>query len=68
MSKTNIIRSWKDADFRDSLSDAERALLPENPAGLVELTDEVLSDVVGGPSCLCWSNCGREREEEEVQE
>ena len=68
MSKTNIIRSWKDADFRDSLSDAERALLPENPAGLVELTDEVLSDVVGGQSCLCWSNCGQAPQEEPQQE
>lgn len=57
MKKEEIIRAWKDADFRTELSADERALLPENPAGLVELTDEALEDVVGGDSCLCWS-CG----------
>ncbi|MDY7228268.1 mersacidin/lichenicidin family type 2 lantibiotic [Hyalangium rubrum] len=57
---SNIIKAWKDADFRTELSAEERALIPENPAGMVELTDEALSDVVGGPSCVCWSGCGSE--------
>lgn len=39
MSHIDIIRAWKDEDYRASLSDAERAQLPENPAGLMELTD-----------------------------
>ncbi len=55
MKKDEIIRAWQDPDFRAELSDAERALLPENPAGLLELTDEALEDVVGGGSCVCWS-------------
>jgi mersacidin/lichenicidin family type 2 lantibiotic len=55
---SNIIKAWKDADFREELTAEERALIPENPAGLVELTDEALSDVVGGGSCMCWSDCG----------
>jgi mersacidin/lichenicidin family type 2 lantibiotic len=38
MSHVNIIRAWKDEEYRSSLSDAERALLPDNPAGLIELT------------------------------
>jgi hypothetical protein len=29
--------------------------MPQNPAGMVELTDEALDDVVGGVSCMCWS-------------
>jgi mersacidin/lichenicidin family type 2 lantibiotic len=48
MSKQNIIRAWKDEAYRRSLSDAERALLPENPAGLIELTDAELGAVTGG--------------------
>ena len=42
MSNQDIIRAWKDEDYRLSLSEAERALLPEHPAGLIELTgDEI---------------------------
>lgn len=48
MSNENIIRAWKDADFRNSLSEKERSLLPENPAGLIELTDADLNGAVGG--------------------
>jgi mersacidin/lichenicidin family type 2 lantibiotic len=33
MSVTEVIRSWKDEDFWMSLSDEQRALLPDNPAG-----------------------------------
>ncbi|WP_437670566.1 mersacidin/lichenicidin family type 2 lantibiotic [Sorangium sp. So ce131] len=39
MSNIDIIRAWKDESYRLSLSDAERALLPESPAGPVELGD-----------------------------
>ncbi|OLE96799.1 MAG: hypothetical protein AUG75_15995 [Cyanobacteria bacterium 13_1_20CM_4_61_6] len=48
MTKTNIIRAWKDHEYRESLSDAERAQLPSNPAGIVELSDEELGYVAGG--------------------
>ena len=33
MSKIDIIRAWKDEAYRQSLSEAERTRLPENPAG-----------------------------------
>ena len=33
MSNENIIRAWKDDDFRAGLSEAQRKLLPANPAG-----------------------------------
>jgi mersacidin/lichenicidin family type 2 lantibiotic len=54
----HIIRAWKDEDFRNSLSAKERALLPENPAGLVELEDTELRAVGGmtGPKCSWY--CG----------
>lgn len=48
MSQQNIIRAWKDAEYRNSLSAAERAALPDNPAGLIDLTPEELGAVAGG--------------------
>jgi mersacidin/lichenicidin family type 2 lantibiotic len=48
MNVATIIKAWKDEAYRQSLSDAERALLPANPAGLLELTDEDLAHVAGG--------------------
>jgi mersacidin/lichenicidin family type 2 lantibiotic len=48
MSHVNVIRAWKDEGYRKGLSDAERALLPENPAGLVELAEEEMNHVDGG--------------------
>jgi mersacidin/lichenicidin family type 2 lantibiotic len=48
MSNKNIIRAWKDEEFRLSLTEAERALLPQNPAGLIELSGIELDQVKGG--------------------
>jgi mersacidin/lichenicidin family type 2 lantibiotic len=42
MLATNVIRAWKDEEYRMSLSQAELALLPEHPSGLIELSDEDL--------------------------
>jgi mersacidin/lichenicidin family type 2 lantibiotic len=39
MPHRKIIRAWKDEDYRLSLSEAERAVLPGHPAGLVALPD-----------------------------
>lgn len=57
MNQQEIIRSWKDEEFRMSLSAGQQTLLPENPAGNLKLSDE---DVLGGslpepttPSPLC---------------
>jgi mersacidin/lichenicidin family type 2 lantibiotic len=63
MSKANIIRAWKQEDYRLGLSEAERATLPPNPAGAIELTDTQLTGIAGGyyvantcPSvCFCLS-------------
>ncbi len=52
MSHLDIIRAWKDEGYRLSLSDAERAQLPDNPAGLIELTDAQLGAVAGGRSTV----------------
>ena len=47
MSKFDIVRAWKDEEYCESLSDAQRALLPENPAGVIELTDAQLASAGG---------------------
>ncbi len=64
MSSKNIVRAWKDPGYRDSLTAAERAALPANPAGAIELSDADLGKVAGGYlpyfcsrfSCDCSTN------------
>jgi mersacidin/lichenicidin family type 2 lantibiotic len=61
MSYEKIIRAWKDLDYRLSLSEAERAQLPNHPAGLVELTEKDLEPLLGegtgatGKLCGAWT-------------
>ena len=52
MSKIDIIRAWKDEEYRNSLSDSEKAQLPENPAGAIELDDDDMSSMAGGFAAL----------------
>ena len=33
MKKVDVIRAWRDAEYRDSLPEDVRASLPEHPAG-----------------------------------
>ena len=48
MKTKDIIRAWKDAGYRQNLSEAEQAKLPAHPAGMIELTDADLGVVSGG--------------------
>ena len=48
MKTKDIIRAWKDAGYRQNLSEADRAKLPAHPAGMIELTDADLGVVSGG--------------------
>jgi mersacidin/lichenicidin family type 2 lantibiotic len=63
MSNKSIVEYWKNEEHRLNLSDEARANLPENPAGLVELTDEALDDLISGgvestvDSSCGWSSC-----------
>ena len=71
MSKLDIVRAWKDEEYCESLSDKQRASLPVNPAGVIELTDVELSGAAGGaegdiyvtvtitlPICYTLYTCG----------
>ena len=70
MSNQEIILAWKDESYRKSLSSDQRAALPENPAGVIDLTDADMEAVMGGhchyghavPRTIhlsCWNpDCG----------
>ena len=44
----DIVRAWKDARYRQSLTAEQQAMLPENPVGEFKLTDADLEGVHGG--------------------
>lgn len=52
MKKKQVIRAWRDPEYYASLSEDDRARLPDHPAGVVELSDQDLNglagDVAGG--------------------
>ena len=39
MSNINIMRAWKDADYRLSLTAEQRANIPAHPSGAIEFQD-----------------------------
>jgi mersacidin/lichenicidin family type 2 lantibiotic len=45
---STIIRAWKDQEYRLGLTAEERSLLPDNPAGLLELNEAELAQIAGG--------------------
>ena len=47
MSINDVIRAWEDAEYRNSLSNDERAVLPDSPVGAIELTEDELTEVMG---------------------
>ncbi len=55
MNIEQIIRAWKDADYRESLASEEQGLLPPNPAEIVDLTDTELEAVAGAKTNCDWS-------------
>ena len=57
MSAKDVIRAWKDEDFRLGLSAAQRAMLPDNPVGAIELSDEDLTDVAGAKPSIDYRPC-----------
>jgi len=44
----DIVRAWKDEEYRNSLTSEQLAQLPPNPAGDVDLSEEDLDNVSGG--------------------
>jgi mersacidin/lichenicidin family type 2 lantibiotic len=52
MKKVDVIRAWRDAEYRNSLSPEDLAALPEHPIGLAEVDDDLLRSVSGSARTL----------------
>ena len=61
----DVVRAWKDPQYRESLTDAQRAQLPAHPAGLIEL--ERLDQVRGGKCTLRTNPCSDSRYKKDVE-
>ena len=57
MSKLDVIRVWKDEEYRSSLSGSELRELPANPAGMIDLSDIELGAVAGGTDGTAPTGC-----------
>jgi len=57
MSKLDVIRAWKDEEYRSSLPGSELGSLPANPAGMIDLSEVELSAVVGGTEGVAPTGC-----------
>jgi mersacidin/lichenicidin family type 2 lantibiotic len=50
MSRVDVVRAWRDPQYRRSLSREQRAALPRNPAGEVQVSEQELQAASGaGP-------------------
>ncbi len=47
MNIQQIVRAWRDGEYRDSLNSETLASLPDSPVGEIELNDGDLSEVIG---------------------
>jgi mersacidin/lichenicidin family type 2 lantibiotic len=47
MSNVDVVRAWRDPQYRRGLSGAELAMLPRHPAGSVEISERALSESSG---------------------
>jgi mersacidin/lichenicidin family type 2 lantibiotic len=56
MKKNNVIRAWRDRNFRDTMKGNE-AVEAANPAGIAELDEKLLS-AIGGATNHCGSGGG----------
>jgi mersacidin/lichenicidin family type 2 lantibiotic len=59
LTKQDVLRAWKDEDFRNGLSPEDRAAVPARPTNAdgSDLTDEQLEQAAGGttPGCVVAS-------------
>ncbi len=62
--KIDVVRAWRDEEYRNSLTPEELATLPESPAGIATVDETALRSITGGvgsktidPSCttFVWS-------------
>ena len=54
----DVIKAWKDPEYRANLTEEQRASLPTSPAGTAELSEEQLREIAGGTTPWCISAAG----------
>lgn len=57
MKELDVIRAWKDEEYRTTLTDAELLALPAHPSGIIELPESELG-AVAGANTEDWSTIG----------
>ena len=63
MSQTDIIRAWRDTEYRSGLSEAERSAIPSHPAGPSEIRKDSPKAIPISPFSIaysCWWFCRSE--------
>jgi mersacidin/lichenicidin family type 2 lantibiotic len=61
MKKNQILTAWRDEEYFLSLTDEERAQIPEHPAGVLAVEDDLLRTITGGCGpykTLSGAGCG----------
>ena len=48
MKKRQILEAWRNEEYLLSLSQEERAAIPEHPSGLPDIEDDILKTITGG--------------------
>jgi len=57
MSKLDVIRLWKDEEYRSSLGGSELGELPAHPAGIIDLSEIESGTVAGGTDGTAPTGC-----------
>ena len=61
MKKVDVVRAWRDAEYRSTLDADVRESLPASPAGIVSIEDDALKSITGGcgaTACSCGGGGG----------
>lgn len=60
MPTMEIVRAWKDEEYRDTLTAEQKAQLPKHPSGVIELEQSDLEDenLFGPVNHRCKYTCG----------
>jgi mersacidin/lichenicidin family type 2 lantibiotic len=63
MHKIDVVRAWRDEEYRNSLTPEQLASLPASPAGVATVDDSALRSVAGGvrssiPNSQCTTFVG----------
>ena len=60
MKEADIIRAWREPEYRNSLTEGERALIPDHPAGRSEIRKDSPKAIPVSPFSIaysCWWFC-----------